>query len=311
MPLLGRRKTDPTATLERELELFSGRRAALEAKRAEAVTALVAATDERRQALLDADLDDASACARRDQLCRDAKDRLESLVEAVVAIDARIADVQGRLVRERERAERETLARTIAKAAEDLTAANDEYAVVATKLVRALQEVTAHMSVAPEYLPRISALVLSDLPSAVGELLNEARSHAAQIESGARPLARPPVLQPESEPAPAVERQRIFCLSPIRWHEGQQVICAPRFGWATPPRQIAERAVSANLADWPDAPRTQQLISGFGIDNGPADPAFCVDLDTLDRKREAQTLPPDVSERTGPARMLEVSVNRV
>jgi hypothetical protein len=57
------------------LALLRERRTAIEAKLADARTALQAAHDGRRQILLDADLTDAEAVARRDQACRDADDR--------------------------------------------------------------------------------------------------------------------------------------------------------------------------------------------------------------------------------------------
>jgi hypothetical protein len=85
MALLGRKK-DPVSELERELVAVQGRGELLRRKLIEASAALEAATDVRRVPLLDADLSDEEACRRRDQLCRDALDRVESLTDALQQI---------------------------------------------------------------------------------------------------------------------------------------------------------------------------------------------------------------------------------
>jgi hypothetical protein len=85
MALLGRKK-DPVSELERELVAVQGRGELLRRKLIEASAALEAATDVRRVPLVDADLSDEEACRRRDQLCRDALDRVESLTDALQQI---------------------------------------------------------------------------------------------------------------------------------------------------------------------------------------------------------------------------------
>jgi hypothetical protein len=85
MALLGRKK-DPVSELERELAAVQGRGELLRRKLIEASAALEAATDVRRVPLVDADLSDEEACRRRDQLCRDALDRVESLTDTLQQI---------------------------------------------------------------------------------------------------------------------------------------------------------------------------------------------------------------------------------
>ena len=72
MALLGKRKSnDPLAALERELGELNNRRIVLEQKSTEASAAVATATDVRRAAMLDADLDDATTQARRNATVRE------------------------------------------------------------------------------------------------------------------------------------------------------------------------------------------------------------------------------------------------
>jgi hypothetical protein len=73
------------------------RRVALEAKLAEANVALREALDQRRQSLLDSDLSDETAAARRDQVCRDARDRVEALADALQQIGANATAITPRV----------------------------------------------------------------------------------------------------------------------------------------------------------------------------------------------------------------------
>ena len=49
------------------------------------------------------------------------------------------------------------------------------------------------------------------------------------------------------------------CPSPIRLREKDQTLCAPRHGWALPPRQLAERAIAAGRVDLPGTARVEQM----------------------------------------------------
>src|ERR1700732_1797342 len=85
MALLRKSET-PVATLERELSDLTSRRDVLDQKLAAAAGELAQAFDQRRQALLDSDLSDEVAAARRDAACRAAQDKHSSLVDALSAI---------------------------------------------------------------------------------------------------------------------------------------------------------------------------------------------------------------------------------
>ena len=87
-----RRKSSPISEAETALSDLTSRRDVVEQKFDRAHAALAAATNERRQALLDSDLDDATAAARRDGVVRDARDRVEAIGDALQEIERKIAD---------------------------------------------------------------------------------------------------------------------------------------------------------------------------------------------------------------------------
>lgn len=311
MALLGRRKPsdNPTLALERELGELTSRRAVLETKLVEAAAAMVAATDARRQALLDADLSDEAAASRRDQDVRTTQDRHASLADALQALAAKISAAEARLGEERDRSERREIAALAQQEADALDRVREEFGEVAARLVTTMQATCARVpNVAPDLLPRVSAIIVSDLPIALAELVAGVRSYALRIESGHAPLIRPLPPPPELPPAPPLERRRAYCLVPLRWREGEQVVAAGRYSFADMPKAIAERAVAGNFADWPDAERTRKTMEGFGVVNAAPPPAdLCVDLDALDRPMPAQALP---EARIGPVRWGQISVPR-
>jgi hypothetical protein len=310
MALLRRKSETPVATLERELSDLTSRRDVLDQKLAAAAGELAQAFDQRRQALLD--LSDEVAAARRDAACRAAQDKHSSLVDALSAIGGKIADVQTLLIAARDRVEREELARVIQSDADALAAAAATFADAGAKIVPLMEGLAARLpGVALDFVPRVGMLV-GELPIALNELISSARAFVAQMESGSAPLHRPAPPAPMPEPVPEIERLRIYTLANLKWCERGQVMTAPRYAWATPPRAVSETAIARNLADLPGHERTERLIAGFGVHNGPVPGDMCVDLDHIDAPAEQQprALPPGFQERIGPVRQMQISVNR-
>jgi predicted nucleic acid-binding Zn-ribbon protein len=136
MALLRRKSENPVAALERDLSDLLARRDVVEQKFDQAHAALAAATNERRQALLDSDLDDATAAARRDGVVRDARDRVEAIGDALQEIERKIADATTKLAELRDRAERAELARAIEADVSVLAEARDAFAAAAERLIR-------------------------------------------------------------------------------------------------------------------------------------------------------------------------------
>lgn len=167
-------------------------------------------------------------------------------------------------------------------------------------------------AMAADFVLRVRQLI-SELPLALDELVREVQNLATRRASGQEPLCRPTPPVPEPPPAPVIDRMRVYALAPIRLREKDQTLCAPRYGWALPPRQLAERAIAAGLVDLPGTARVEQMVAGFGVDNGPADPACCTDLDALGREQEeapTSMLPAGAVERIGPSRQILIDVER-
>jgi predicted nucleic acid-binding Zn-ribbon protein len=131
-----RRKSSPISEAETALSDLTSRRDVVEQKFDRAHAALAAATNERRQALLDSDLDDATAAARRDGVVRDARDRVEAIGDALQEIERKIADATTKLAELRDRAERAELARAIEADVSVLAEARDAFAAAAERLIR-------------------------------------------------------------------------------------------------------------------------------------------------------------------------------
>jgi hypothetical protein len=266
--------------------------------------------------LLDADLSDEEACRRRDQLCRDTRDRVEALGDAISEIERKIADVESRLLAARDAAERAELARAVTANADALVAASAGFADASGNVLPLMDALVAKLpGVAADFVPRFRML-MGELPAAVNQLVSDARRHAANVMKGNVPGVRPAPPPPEPPPAAPIERTRIYCLSPLTWREGEQVMCSPRYGWATAPRQIAELALARGLAALPDSDITRRTIEAFGANHAVTAPEMCLDLDGLDQPATEPPAagqprtPPMFEERVGPARVGEISVSR-
>ena len=107
-------------------------------------------------------------------------------------------------------------------------------------------------------------------------------------------------------------REFTACLR-IRWKERDQIVCAGKFSYANPPKNIAAVAVARNFADWPDAERTRNMIAAFGVDNGPTMPDLCVEVSSdvpADEVPESD-IPPGMVEKIGEPRRGEIAINRI
>jgi hypothetical protein len=303
MALLRRKSENPIAALERELSDLTSRRDALDARLATAAGELAQAFDQRRQSLLDSDLSDEIASARRDATCRAAQDRHGSLVDALAAIGAKVADVETVLIAARDHAAREVVARAVTADADALAAAAATFSEAGAKLISAAQAVVARVpTINPQFASELASVVQTIPAAAISELLDAARSHSAQVAAGSAPPRRPVPPPAPEPPAERVERATIFALSPLRWVEGAQTVLAPQYGWASPPKHLAELAVERGLAGPRDSEHVRRVIESFGVASGPGpgEPERAIDLDSLADDRPATEQPAEGQPRTPP-----------
>jgi hypothetical protein len=122
----------------------------------------------------------------------------------------------------------------------------------------------------------------------------ELRSTAVRTRAGNANIAllAPPV--PKQLPAPEIERQLIYTLSPLLWREGSEARRVPAFALVGLPKMLLPVALRHQHVDYLNARRVQTLIhvhgsGGFNSDPDPDDPQL-VDLDALaaEEKESAQ-----------------------
>jgi hypothetical protein len=231
-------------------------------------------------------------------------------------INAKIADVETALIGARDRAMRTENARTLRASAASVFEACDGAAIGLSKTLDAARALAATIPINPDFVPQLGALSETFL-AAVAELLQTAEAHANNILNGtSRPVRPPPPPQPEPPPQ-HVERQRIFTLQNLKWSEGAQVMTAPQYSWASPPRPLAEAACGRNLADLPGHERTERMLAGFGVHHIPVSADMCIDLDAIDddaapaAELPTPTLPRGgFEERIGKTRTGAIAVSR-
>jgi hypothetical protein len=114
------------------------------------------------------------------------------------------------------------------------------------------------------------------------------------------------------EPVLEIEREQIFTLQNLKWREGEQIIMASRYSWASPPKHLATLACSRDLADVPGSARAKKMAEVFGVSNAVTSPDLCISLDTIDQAEQPPgALPPGFEERIGQPRQILVDANRV
>jgi hypothetical protein len=122
----------------------------------------------------------------------------------------------------------------------------------------------------------------------------ELRSTAVRTRAGNANIALLAPPEPKQLPAPEIERQLIYTLSPLLWREGSEVRRVPAFALVGLPKMLLPVALRHQHVDYLNARRVQTLIhvhgsGGFNSDPDPDDPQL-VDLDALasEEKESAQ-----------------------
>ena len=230
----------------------------------------------------------------------------EALTDGLAALDAKILGATTNLAELRDQAERSESASAIRAAAAHVADARDEAGASLRHALDAARSLVSTMPVNPDLVSQLNALAETFL-SAVAGLIDHARSVAAQTESGHAPMHRASPPPPPELPVPVIERMRVYCLSPIRWREGEQVRTASRYTYAELPRELATLAIARSLADQPDSPRARNLIDTFGLRHTPAHPDDCIDLDAIGAL-QPPTMPTDFIETVGVARIGTIGV---
>src|ERR1700738_365641 len=100
----------------------------------------------------------------------------------------------------------------------------------------------------------------------------ELRSTAVRTRAGNANIALLAPPEPKQLPAPEIERQLIYTLSPLRWREGSEVRRVPAFALVGLPKMLLPVALRHQHVDYLNARRVQTLIHVHGSGGVNSDP---------------------------------------
>jgi hypothetical protein len=260
------------------------RRAALESQRIAAERRLDEAVTERRTQLLESDLDNGQPVKNIVGRLRDERD---AIADALASIDLKLSQVEERFRQDQDRSAREKeaeLRRTQVAEARKVVA---EVAAGLERLVAAMQTLSG---VSPSAgAAAANAKLLGDqLSFGCASGCAETENYVIRMLAGNAAIvgqALPVVAA--SKPAPKiVDRLGIMVLQHSKWSEDGEVKTCAKDGLCKPPRAIAEKAISLNLAVAENSSRYLKLREidtgeGFGQQWAHIPASDCLDLQTL------------------------------
>jgi len=197
--------------------------------------------------------------------------------EQVVATERALADAKAQRDRDRAADEIEALAAAIEQAAPGFGAGAAALVEAVTKSMASVPEATMFSTSVDEM--RREVLSAADL------ICWELRSTAVRTRAGNANIALLAPPAPKQLPAPEIERQLIYTLSPLLWREGSEVRRVPAFALVGLPKTLLLVAMRHQHVDYLNARRVQTLIhvhgsAGVHSDPDQDDPQL-VDLDAL------------------------------
>jgi hypothetical protein len=197
--------------------------------------------------------------------------------EQVIATERALADAKAQRDRDRAADEIEALAAAIEQAAPGFGAGAAALVEAVTKSMASVPEATMFSTSVDEM--RREVLSAADL------ICWELRSSAVRTRAGNANIALLAPPAPKQLPAPEIERQLIYTLSPLLWREGSAVRRVPAFALVGLPKTLLLAALRHQHVDYLNARRVQTLIhvhgsGGVNSDPDQDDPQL-VDLDAL------------------------------
>jgi hypothetical protein len=153
--------------------------------------------------------------------------------------------------------------------------------------------------------------MLSEVATELHLVVTNAKNHCVALLTAETVTIRRPEVPVEVLPsAPQIDGLNVLVLADnIKWREGDTIKVAPRYGYASPPKPAAERAIKACLAVLADSETARRLREGDhhnAVGNSWHQPAqhLCVDIDRDDLKPargaigQSLGMPPD-QEKSG------------
>jgi hypothetical protein len=121
---------------------------------------------------------------------------------------------------------------------------------------------------------------LDGITVAVETAVARATVYVGAVAAGAVPVvAQPQPPKPEPPPPARIERQLVYLFTNSVWPEAGGVLrYGCQYGQASPPVDVARRAIALNLADPFDSPRALRLREIHGCPFSVPHPSLCTNL---------------------------------
>jgi hypothetical protein len=276
------RKSAPTIeSLQADLDVMRTKHRDVSEQLAVATNVLNAAVAERRESLMSVDPADVDRLAALDGPTTAARARMASLTNALQIFAERITACEEMLAIAKDKIAREGESKLRTEQAAALEQAHAVY----KSATKALAEACAPIATVTSEGVSIGQFALqaaAQIETATVLALAELRSYARDVACGARPMKIQP--QPRVEPpAPVTDpgpHVSIYVLQDSKWAEPDGTVkTAPKFGEASCPIHIAERAIAKNFAAPYHSERAERLRAAFGLIHGLVDAASAVDLE--------------------------------
>ena len=230
--------------------------------------------------------------ARAEARMRTVEDRVKTLRAALVEFDEQVVATERALADAKAQRDRDRAADEIEALAAAIEQAAPGFGAGAAALVEAVTKSTASVREATMFSTSVDEM-RREVLSAADLICWELRSTAVRTRAGNANIALLAPPEPKQLPAPEIERQLIYTLSPLRWREGSEVRRVPAFALVGLPKLLLPVALRHQHVDYLNARRVQTLIhvhgSGeFDSDPDPDDPQL-VDLDALAAEENEST----------------------
>jgi hypothetical protein len=219
---------------------------------------------------------------RAEAKLRAVEERAKTLRAELAELDEQVAATERALADAKAQRDRDVAADGIEALAAAIEQAAPGFGAGAAALVAAVTKSAASVTEATRFSTSVDA-VRREVLAAADLICWELRSAAVRTRAGNANLTLRAA--PEPEPAPEIERQSIYTLSPLLWREGGEVRRVAAFARVGLPKTLLAVALRHQHVEFLNARRVQTLMhvhgSGESADDPLPDDPQLIDLDAL------------------------------
>jgi hypothetical protein len=253
------------ATLESELAGLRQRADALDAKRVAAEAELGSATEARQRFHIEGDLDDAKTAGMLQDAVNVAASQIVGFEDAIAAVQAQIAEIEGKLDADRSQADRDAAATKFAAQIAAIEAAGAPW-LEATRIYADALSQLAHMHFGANEMQGFLQRCAAQMNNAANVHLAELKPMPSAIREGRQSI---PASKPEAAPIAVTEpvepTRVLFALRSVRWKNahGEQKV-ADQYCDAELTQTAAARGLRYSYVVPLDDPRRRELLGVHG-----------------------------------------------